>query len=249
MRVQTKSIFMIVFALGLLSRPPAFAAMIQPAVGGPGGKPFSAHCPEGEILTGLALRAGDEIDAVAPICAEAATAASINEKTIKTPPPFFGGSGGNPASLMCGSGLPAIVSVYVQNFRKIDMPDTISISCDAAKKGRRSLYGHAGPSYSGVRPEESAGRWVSSDPNDLSDGELSGSSTCAKDEVAIGVHGASGDRVDRLGLICDTPVVKPPWASTTIPSGAIKRPPPKEPGGSKPSDISRPHRSDFPGRK
>ena len=41
---------------------------IMPPVGGPGGGQFVARCPQGQYLAGLELRAGDDIDAIRPIC-------------------------------------------------------------------------------------------------------------------------------------------------------------------------------------
>src|SRR5713101_7523598 len=37
-------------------------------VGGPGGGEFVARCPSGQFLGGVELRAGDDIDAIRPLC-------------------------------------------------------------------------------------------------------------------------------------------------------------------------------------
>src|SRR5262245_32212513 len=41
------------------------------AYGGGGGGPFSARCPRGQLLTGFELRAGDQVDAIRPLCVTA----------------------------------------------------------------------------------------------------------------------------------------------------------------------------------
>lgn len=74
-----------------------------PALGGPtnlrtgapqpGGKPFRAPCPDGGWLTGVRVRAGDCIDAVALLCSRW----DETSRTMSPPEPasaFFGGQGG-----------------------------------------------------------------------------------------------------------------------------------------------------------
>src|SRR5882762_6613078 len=39
-----------------------------PPAGGPGGGEFVARCPPGQLLGGVELRAGDDVDAIRPLC-------------------------------------------------------------------------------------------------------------------------------------------------------------------------------------
>src|ERR1700687_3103487 len=41
---------------------------IIPPVGGPGGGEFVARCPPGQLLGGVELRVGDDVDAIRPLC-------------------------------------------------------------------------------------------------------------------------------------------------------------------------------------
>ena len=50
-----------------------------PPVGGPGGGEFVARCPPGQLLGGVELRAGDDIDAIRPLC----RTPSVNVEKVK----------------------------------------------------------------------------------------------------------------------------------------------------------------------
>ena len=85
------------FAIGLLfatsfiaslngqTRPTRVQGLAQ--IGGDGGSEFSEDCPEGAVLTGLALHAGDDVDAVQMLCLG-------RDLSRKIDTPFHGGPGG-----------------------------------------------------------------------------------------------------------------------------------------------------------
>lgn len=113
---------------------------IIPAVGGPGGGAFVARCPAGQLLGGLELRVGDDVDGIRPLCRK--PSARLEKEKIydpKDPHSFYpqyvekvtyeaseaiaatglyGGPGGGIKTLVCdpgGTGIAPIVSgIYVE---------------------------------------------------------------------------------------------------------------------------------------
>lgn len=97
-----------------------------PAIGGPGGGDFVARCPPGQLLAGVEIRAGDDIDAIRPLCAkpravvemvpigpgepgyleyrswqEFRRRVSYKYDEVTTPTGWYGGTGGNVRRIAC----------------------------------------------------------------------------------------------------------------------------------------------------
>jgi len=192
------------------------------AVGGPGGTAFQSRCDRGQLMVGLALRGGAELDAVAAICATAINATEVDRRSQATLPQTFGGYGGTEMTLICPSARPIVKSLYVEAVRKVTQPDRIRVDCTQAKADR-SRSGMPGPAYSGLRPGEEP--LVRSGGTGLIDGILQDYSACPPGQVGVGIHGASGNRVDRIGLICAAPVSRYPGARTQLTSAEPTRRP------------------------
>src|SRR4051794_29006089 len=70
-----------------------------PATGGSGGSEFVARCPEGKLLTGFELHAGDWVDSIRPLCVT-----DYGLYDVTTPEPYpskFGGDTGTRLPLLC----------------------------------------------------------------------------------------------------------------------------------------------------
>lgn len=221
-----------------LFSPPAFADSVLPGVGSmDGGRQFTARCADDEVLAGLAVRSGAEIDAVAPVCARALSPTTIDQASIRPYPQMFGGAGGSENDLNCRGAGPVIRALYVNAFRSDERVRAIGIYCGPveASTWKRGEYPDA--SYEGNWDEGVSGGAFSGG-KDLTG--LSRVMECPADEVGVGIHGRSGDRVDQLGLICGDRVIKAPQVSK--PAGATKpaevlngRPPI---GGTRPTGLN-----------
>src|ERR1039457_1011938 len=75
-------------------------------IGGPGGDPFSDDCPDGSFLTGLALRPGDDVDAVRQLC-RGVDAGCVFKPVCK------GGAGGTLKVLLSPPATPAVIGLDV----------------------------------------------------------------------------------------------------------------------------------------
>src|SRR5262245_3065913 len=86
--------------------------VFSPAGGG-GGSAFHARCADGQILTGLELRVGNDVDAIRPICSKiyGPTEAGGYEPY----PSKFGGDGGHTIRLNCPYKEPVVTSIRVRS--------------------------------------------------------------------------------------------------------------------------------------
>jgi hypothetical protein len=193
---------------------------VLPAIGGGGGSEFVARCPEGKLLTGFELGAGDWVDAVRPICV-----ADYEVYSVSTDEPYpskFGGDGGHPRQLLCknastkdGHGelitiplAPIVLGMYVGSEGKqtvtvnrihlicgVADPDDIEKIDDA--RIREALVANKGEPprvrYDGITHY--------SGPE--------GEQSCPQGLVAVGIHGRSGVFLDAVGLICGAPKLTP----------------------------------------
>jgi hypothetical protein len=112
-------------------------------VGGPGGSDFVARCPPGQFLAGVELRAGDDIDAIRPLC----RTPSVHKEKVEIQPGnpkynpnrydqyeeissfyvsaaapstgWYGGPGGSVQTVVCSPGAggivePVVSAIYVE---------------------------------------------------------------------------------------------------------------------------------------
>jgi len=185
----------------------------------PGGSPFDARCPEGEVLTGFDLWSGDHVDAIRPLCIPALAG------QFKPYPSRFGGNGGSgPNQLVCPNDAPVVIAMeigleaYVNN---------IHLYCGraitAAQRTPFPMAVYDGPVSRG---EEHCTLWGDCSPAlDKKVGTL----RCSAGLVGVGINGRSGKFLDALGLICGAPpVILPPLVVYTPPplkaQGRVKLP-------------------------
>lgn len=204
-----------------------------PAFGGSGGGRFNADCPDGAYVVGVAGRTGDWIDSVRPVCARwSGQTGSFDSPTTGR---SVGGGGGAAGTLMCPSGMA------VRGWE-------IARSNDGGTYVR-----HVRPQCEAVAPDVTPTATI---PGQFGGSGVVGSNdrmgyACDKGDLAIGIYGASGAYVDRLGLRCGVGPVfigrpvpaKPPLSigtSTTLKPRVVvgAKPPGSVPAPVPPAEIS-----------
>ena len=222
------------------------AESYMPAIGGGGGSQFKAPCPSGQNLTGFELFAGDDIDAIHPLCVSAYSTGSVTGPQLTEGPAvvvhyrdatrelygepysalagdwltlpegWYGSVGGGRASVICPHDRPIVVAMRVA-----------AEGVNAVSVNNIHLYcGLALPSQQlDDNPSAifDAPRAVG-DPGTFGIGSTEVSRTggfqrCQEGKVAVGIHGRSGEWVDALGLICDAPRVLPAMALGRVKTG------------------------------
>lgn len=199
---------------------PARADSYLPQIGGPGGAQYRERCPQGQVLNGFELRAGDDIDAIRAVCVTPYSATDIS------PPPlsngrgagWHGGGGGSLQRLLCPPETPAVMGLAAG----YDGIDTISLDAIDIYCGQASASASIGQYPSNMLHAPVQG--CTDGPNLLTyeplknavfgDGRCPnfkvGRFDCPAGEIAIGMHGHSGAKVDAMGLICGpAPVFRP----------------------------------------
>lgn len=210
-------------AVGLCAIAPARADSYLPQIGGKGGAQYRERCPQGQVLNGFEVRAGDDIDAIRAVCVTPASpiVASAPPLTNGFGGGWHGGGGGGLQRLLCPPDTP-VVKALVAGYDGIDTIslDTIDIYCGPA--AANASIGHF-PSNVVHAPVQGC----THGPNlvvptyelakDLvfGDGRCPhfklGRNACPAGEIAIGMHGHSGALVDAMGLICGpAPTFAPP---------------------------------------
>ena len=192
------------YLLVLLSYATAAAQADQtlPAVGGSGGNDFYSRCPSGQHLLGFNLRAGHNIDAIQPICG---VPASETQVQVRDEMPRYGGTGGNPAQVICPSQAtaaapkPVVLGLGVLA-EGIDgkVLNNIWLRCGIVAAHQRIP----------LPTEEFDARYDAPD-QELPSGSMidtikrrSGASLCPPGLLGVGVYGRAGAAVNSLGLIC-----------------------------------------------
>jgi hypothetical protein len=202
---------------------PARADSWLPQVGGKGGAQYGERCPQGQILNGFELRAGDDIDAIRAVCVipSSPTAANAPALTNGFGNGWHGGGGGSLRRLLCPPGTPAVVGV-VAGYDGIDTIslDTIDIYCGQASTSASigqypSNMVHAPVQGCTHGPNLVVPTWNVSKTVFFGNGRCPnftlGQQKCPAGEIGIGMHGHSGALVDALGLICGpAPTFVPP---------------------------------------
>lgn len=140
--------------------------------GAPHAGPFSFTCPAGNYLVGIAGRAGDKLDHVAPLCAPWANGA-LGNQTVGMP---FGESlDGTPTSAICTNA--TAVSALESNI------PFVSLTCVGV------LPPH--------KPDGAKHEFGSNSP-----GGQNQKSVCPPDQLAVGIKGHAGQYVSAIDLIC-----------------------------------------------
>lgn len=173
---------------------PSIAAQhALPLQGGPGGAPFEVPCSNGAVLAGFFLRAGDDINALSPICVVPTAPTTVG------PPadlPWHGGGGGSSRFVVCPHSAPAVTGMYTMSEGADTIVlNSIHLACGIVAPGQpidvRSVAIFDAPAYY-------SGALFAKDPH--WNGEYG---YCDAGEVATGIRGRSGDLVDAVGLVCE----------------------------------------------
>ena len=191
---------------------------VLPPIGGRGGAQFISHCTGNDLLTGFDLRAGDDIDAIRPLCVTAygprdtsappLTKGSGLVTTIKSPlgekfdavkleNGWYGGTGGRLANVICPVDTPIVIGMYVRSEGvKTFTVNNIHLFCGIA--GPSQEQSEFPSAVFDAPPAESRPGLLADDP--VVEGD--GTQRCPAGLVAVGANGRSGVWVDALGLIC-----------------------------------------------
>ncbi len=170
-----------------------------PPIGGGGGYPFKARCPQGQFLTGFDLRTGDFVDAIRPLCVTANGPAEPGP--IEPYPSMFGGTGGGPRQLVCSRDTPIVTAMYVYSEGK----QIVSVN---------SIHLFCGVAATTQTPSKSPAAGFDLPKQDVpflsSFGEVrEDTQFCTGGLVAVGINGRSGKWLDAVGLICGPPKLTP----------------------------------------
>ena len=215
------------------------AESYMPAIGGGGGSQFIAPCPSGQNLTGFELRAGDDIDAIHPLCVSAYSTGSVTGPQLTEgsalvqhyqnaqrevygepynetfgdwstlPAGWYGGAGGGRASVICPHERPIVVAMRVA----AEGVRTVTVN---------NIHLYCGLALPSQQLDDSPSAIFDAPKASGSTGTFGIGSTevstagafqrCQEGKVAVGIHGRSGEWLDALGLICDAPRVLPAMA-------------------------------------
>lgn len=162
------------------------AAATEPALaddflGGTGGSRFApVNCPDGQVLIGLAGRAGAVIDTMQLVCGKA----NGNDNNQPLPTRIGPSNGGGPASAVCPP-LHAAVGIQVnkKNWRRHDAVSQITLTCALTADGSDhslKVFGH----------------------DDGIGSKKAGSSNCPEHNFIGGISGRSGTWIDAIGPNC-----------------------------------------------
>lgn len=204
-RSRTNSWLAIAWLTGLAICAQAHADEKLELLGGPGGGAFEAHCPAGQLLVGLELRAADDVDAIRPLCATANGPRDAGDGTAEQT--WYGGDGGRPVSLVCPKYTPIVTGMYVRTDGKDTLiVNNIHLFCGVAAAVPES--NHA-PGASFDAPDYDGGGTILHFPGYEVD--------CLSGQVGVGVYGKSGIWLDSVSLICGAPTV----ASAPMPGNVV----------------------------
>ncbi|TWS97550.1 hypothetical protein [Reyranella sp. CPCC 100927] len=196
------------------------------AIGGGGGNRVAARCDPGQYLVGVSGRVGDDMDAIAPICARAPSGGARSDIVRKA---GFGGSGGNAREILCPESAPFVrkLEVYAEGARTV-VVNTIYADCGP-------LTGAMPRPVAGYNASLSMGGPLYSSPSLLpviipgNSSRVRSAVTCPSHMIPVGVQGRAGAMVDALGLICGEIAPAPPAKPKLLSKGLGKQPlPPPE---------------------
>jgi hypothetical protein len=178
---------------------PAFAQLDQilPPMGGPGGGQFFGRCLDNEMLNGLDVRVGDDVDGIRPICVETMAPTSDWHRNVSNI--YFGGRGGTLQRLSCPSEAPLVVGLEVA-YEGVDtvIINNVHLFCGLALPNQ-PLTTYPTLAFDGpVIGVGDYGLLVGGRQIPLN----SNRATCPPGLVAVGINGRSGIWLDALSLIC-----------------------------------------------
>ena len=199
--------------------------VMLPAVGGGGGSRFVARCPEGKLLAGLELNAGDWVASVRPQCVADYGLYSVSLALAY--PSTFGGDGGRPVSLACTNFHNGPIGGLKNGSRSgITIPFApIVLGMYVGSEGKRTVTVNRIHLICGVADPENINSYDTEIYEDLVANKASpprvkydgvtqragpdGEQSCPQGLVAVGIHGSSGVWLDSVGLICGAPRLTP----------------------------------------
>jgi hypothetical protein len=198
-------------------------------LGGLGGGQFNDPCPAGQNLTGFELRAGDDVDAIRPVCAFSYSPSEISTPLLTTDsglietrlafknavvlaPGWHGGPGGKLERLLCPASTPIVLGIDV-GVEGVDtiIVNSIHLFCGRATINTQALSVNPSAVFELPRYVESPG-WLGIGVGGDAARSSHDMQRCPDGQVAVGVHGRSGIWLDAIGLICDAPrlTARPP---------------------------------------
>ncbi|MFL6229129.1 MAG: hypothetical protein ACJ741_10150 [Pyrinomonadaceae bacterium] len=196
---------------------------ILPPVGGSGGSQFVARCAGSELLTGFELRAGDDVDAIRPLCVAAfgphetspvqltngsglivTGKNAVGADIVKLEGGWYGGTGGGLNNVICPKDTPIVTGMYVraEGVHTITV-NNIHLFCGvAASTQQPSEFPSA--VFDAPLAESSVGLFTQDVVR-----ETQATQYCPAGLVAVGINGRSGVWLDATGLICGEPKLTP----------------------------------------
>lgn len=188
-------------ALLLFQVHPAYAQVDQvlKPFGGNGGGQYIARCNAGDILGGLDLRVGDDVDAIRPLCRSAGGPSQAG--SIEPYPSQFGGNGGKPQRLVCPDEAPLVVGMdlTVEGVKTI-IVNNIHLFCGLIAVNQK-LTENPTVVFDGPQAQYHDAPILQSG-NRVTRYGMDRPQTCPPDTVAVGINGRSGIWLDAVGLIC-----------------------------------------------
>lgn len=203
------------------------------AIGGDGGGQFQARCAGSELLVGFALRTGDDVDAIRPLCVTAYGPRQIgaipytvgdgriekyrdatrevygNHQPIagdwwELESGWNGGVGGGIHHIVCPTDQPIVTGMFV-GAEGVDtvIVNNIHLFCGVAAD---TQVASDHPAAIFDAPAYKASKAMFGIGSGGSQPYRDGNTQhCPAGQVAIGVHGRSGVWLDAIGLICGRP--------------------------------------------
>ena len=183
--------------LALIAGPvSAQVNQVLPPMGGPGGGQFQATCGASDILVGVAMQVGDDVDAIRPLCARAVAPTVVGQPYALDP--LHGGDGGAPLELRCPAEAPAVNGLEVAYEGEAHIIiNNVHLFCSLA------LPNQALTTY----PTQVFDGPMIVDTYNIVSGHRNiplnrGMASCPAGLVAIGITGRAGSWLDALNLIC-----------------------------------------------
>jgi hypothetical protein len=178
-----------------------------PAFGGNGGGQYISPCPPGQNLTGFQMRVGDDIDAIRPACAISLGPNVINGQPVNIN--WAGGPGGSIQWLLCPASTPIVIGIDVQGEGvRTYTVNNIHLFCGLAVASVQARTSYPSAIFDAPQIPRNPGVVGYQSEN------------CPPGQVAIGVHGRSGEWLDSVGLICGPArMTAPPNSNPVQPLG------------------------------
>ena len=162
-------------------------------IGGTGGERFAAYCANGQVMAGVEVWTGDDVDAIRPLCALA-----YGPTQLGPIEPFnrkFGGDGGGSnQKLICPPEAPVVLGLYAtMEGEATPIINSIRLRCGVVAPVQAPTLVN-GPFFEGPTIEDTVFHM---------EGEL----TCDPGEVVGGISGRSGRWLDSIRIICTAPTI------------------------------------------